>query len=312
MTSSNNDLSLKGKSIVSFSQYKMFYECPKHYKLVYIDKIGKYDDSLELDFGDSIHKTLQEYLHTYYEKTINEADNLNLRGIFFNYFLERYEKNSKKDAGHYGTKEQLLEYCKDGEAIIDYFKKHKTTFFSKKNVKLLGTELNIIDTVIESKQNVLMKLLLDVVLHDEKNDELIIYDFKTSRQGWRDNKKKDKMITDQLILYKKFYSLKYNFPIEKIKIAYIILKRKLFEHSEFPQKRIVAFAPAAGSVSVNKAMKRLNEFVEYVFDENGQRIADKEYPAHSGEKDSNCTYCPFKRDYANCDRKARIKESYLK
>ena len=50
---------------------------------------------------------------------------------------------------------------------------------------------------------------------------------KTSTMGWNKWQKKDENKTQQLLLYKQFYSKMYNHPIEKIEVEYFIVKRKL-------------------------------------------------------------------------------------
>ena len=114
-------------------------------------------------------------------------------------------------------------------------------------------------------------------------------------------KKADKIKTDQLLLYKQFYSKQYGFPVENIDVEYFIAKRKLYENIDFPQKRIQIYNPPAGKPSMNKTAKILNEFVEKAF-VNGKRNPDAEYPAYK----SGCTYCPFKKRHDLCNPKQRL------
>ena len=44
-----------------------------------------------------------------------------------------------------------------------------------------------------------------------------------------------------MLLYKKFYSEKYEIPLDKIKVEYQILKRKISENFEYPIPRISKF-----------------------------------------------------------------------
>ena len=47
--------------------------------------------------------------------------------------------------------------------------------------------------------------------------------------------------SNQLLLYKQFYSKQFNFPIDKIDVEFFIVKRKLYENMDFPQRRIQTF-----------------------------------------------------------------------
>ena len=82
---------------------------------------------------------------------------------------------------------------------------------------------------------------LDIVILDEIHNTLKIYDIKTSTRGWNKWMKADKNKTQQLLLYKQFQSKQYGVPIENIEVEYFIVKRKLWENLDFPQKRVQKF-----------------------------------------------------------------------
>ena len=102
---------------------------------------------------------------------------------------------------------------------------------------------------------------LDIVIHDTLSNTIKIMDIKTSTRGWNKWMKKDENKTQQLLLYKKFYSQQYDFPIEDIEVEYFIVKRKLYENVDFPQKRVQKFSPASGTVSMNNVVRKLTEFM---------------------------------------------------
>lgn len=56
------------KRVVSYSQFSMFSNCPRQYKLRYIDKLSKKESSIHLVFGSSMHNTIQHYLRVMYER----------------------------------------------------------------------------------------------------------------------------------------------------------------------------------------------------------------------------------------------------
>ena len=51
----------------------------------------------------------------------------------------------------------------------------------------------------------------------------------------------DKNKTDQLLLYKSFYSKQHDVPLDRIDVEYFIVKRKLYEGMDFPQRRVQTF-----------------------------------------------------------------------
>ena len=64
-------------------------------------------------------------------------------------------------------------------------------------------------------------------------------------------------------------------PNLKIDIEYLILKRRLYENIQYPQKRIQTFSPASGKPSVNKVMARLQEFIDECYDDEGNILANE-------------------------------------
>ena len=103
--------------------------------------------------------------------------------------------------------------------------------------------------------------------------------------------------TQQLLLYKQFYSKQYNQPIDKIEVEYFIVKRKLWENAMFPQKRVQKFSPASGTVSMNKVAKRLDTFLDLAFNDKGERISENIIPTPSKKA---CRFCEFNQtEYCN-------------
>ena len=131
---------------------------------------------------------------------------------------------------------------------------------------------------------------IDVLLKDKVNGEYVIIDLKTSTRGWNKYQKNDKVKTSQMLLYKKFYSDKYNIPLNKIRVEYQILKRKLWEGADFPIPRISKFVPANGTPSMNMAWKNFMGFVDTVFGENGD-VIQTDLPTNKGKP---CDWCEFK------------------
>ena len=143
---------------------------------------------------------------------------------------------------------------------------------------------------------------IDVIIRDEIRDRLKIIDIKTSTMGWNKWAKADKNKSNQLLLYKQFYSKQFNFPIDKIDIEFFIVKRKLYENLDFPQRRIQTFVPASGTPSINKVNTSLKEFIDECFDEEGKHNEQHIFKKIVSTK--NCKYCEFKDKPELCDRKA--------
>lgn len=287
--SPKRELDWSYQKMISYSQLSMFNECEKKWSLQYREGYKAFTSSVFTVFGSAIHETIQHYLNVMYEKSGAAADRIDLISYFEDKlreeYLTQYKKNNNK---HFCEPTQLNEFYEDGIKIIDFFKKKRNRYFSKKGWYLVGCEVPITQIINPKYPNVVYQGYLDVVMYNEITDSFLIIDIKTSTSSWRDKEKKNENKTQQLVLYKNLFSKQFNIDIDKIKIEYFILKRKIYENSEFPIPRIQQFTPASGKGKQNRAINLLNNFIEKAFDENG--FKDREYIPTIND---NCKYCPF-------------------
>ena len=273
---------------VSYSQYGMYSTCQQQYKLKYVDKLGESSANIHTIFGSAMHETIQHFLDVMYNVTKKQALTLNLEGMLYDSLVEHFTNEKDKMEGRFPcTKEELDEFFEDGKLILEYFIKKLDKLYSKSGFELVAIEqmLNA-----EVKPGVNFVGFIDVLLKDKTTQEYIIIDLKTSTRGWNKYQKNDKIKTSQMLLYKKFYSEKYDIPLDKIKVEYQILKRKLWEAADFPVPRISKFVPANGKPSVNRAWEGFLGFVNNVFGENGE-VIQTDFPTNKGK---HCDWCEFK------------------
>jgi hypothetical protein len=274
---------------ISYSQLSMFSECPQRWKLNYIDKLRVFETNIHLIFGTAMHEVIQTWLEVMYNDSIKNANKLNLEQRLHDKLIEGFKKAKEEEGKEPCTLEQLREFFQDGVNILDFVKKRRADYFSKRGYKLIGCEVPI---EVDLKKNVKIIGYLDLVILDEFHNTITIYDIKTSTQGWNKWMKKDENKTQQLLLYKQFYSKQYNHPIDKIEVEYFIVKRKLWENAQFPQKRVQKFSPASGTVSMNKVAKRLNTFLDLAFDNDGNKVSENIIPTPSKKA---CKWCEFRK-----------------
>ena len=280
---------------ISYSQLSMYSLCPLHWKLRYVDEISISESNIHLVFGTAMHETIQHYLNVMYGESVKKANEIDLPKLLQNHMISEFNIAFEADGKAPCTKEEIKEFFDDGIEILDFFRKKRGEYFFKNNWELIGCEVPI---DMELKNNIRMVGYLDVVLRHKPTDSIKIIDLKTSTKGWNKWMKKDENKTQQLLLYKQFYSKQYNHPIEKIDIEYLILKRKLYENVDWPQKRFQKFAPASGKVSMNKIGKKLTSFVDEAFANDGSYSADA---LHATPSKNACRFCEFNQtEY--CDK----------
>ena len=280
---------------ISYSQYSQWSNCPHKWKLNYIDKLSQFTDSIHTMFGTSMHEVLQTYLTVMYNDTVKMADALPLEDMLLHRMKFNYTKIMEKNGGvEFVKQSEMEEFYQHGLLILEWFKKKRGQYFSKKSWELVGIE----EPINYNLPNDIKFIgYMDVVLYNKITQKYKIIDIKTSTMGWNKYQKADKNKTDQLLLYKKFYGAEKNIPMDKIDVEYFIVKRKLYENLDFPQKRIQTFSPANGKPSVNKVTNNLNQFIEESF-KNGEYNLSHTYIKRPSRK--NCKWCEFNQT-EHCD-----------
>jgi CRISPR/Cas system-associated exonuclease Cas4 (RecB family) len=285
---------------ISYSQMSMYLQCPKKWALQYRDGQKIYKPSINMTFGTAIHETLQNYLTVLYDESGVKADEIDLEEYFEDRFRETYSEEYKSNKNiHFSNPEEMREFFDDGLAILEFVKKKRGEYFSKTGWHLVGIEIPIVISPDKRYNNVLFNGFIDLVLYHEPTEQFVIYDIKTSSRGWGDKEKKDEIKQAQILLYKSFFSEQFGVSQDHIDVEFFIVKRKIWEASEFPQKRVQQFTPANGKTKVNKAKTSLTTFIESVFSIDGT-YKDTDHQAQPSK--STCNYCPYKDKKELCDK----------
>ena len=166
----------------------MYGDCPLKWKLNYIDRLSIFESNIHLLFGTAMHEVLQKYLEVMYNDSVKNADKLNLEQRLHDKMIEQFKLAKEKEGKDPCTVEQIREFFQDGCDILDFFKKRRGEYFSKRGYKLIGCEVPI---DVDLKKNVKIVGYLDIVILDEITNTLKIYDIKTSTMGWNKWAKKD-------------------------------------------------------------------------------------------------------------------------
>lgn len=291
---------------VSFSQFQSFKKCEHYWKLCFIDKLKEKEDTIHTIFGTAMHNVIQEWLKVLFTQKVKDADALDFASMLLNEMKSEYMEKVEKMGKHFSTKEELSEFYQDGLLTLEYLRKNRTKYFDRKNDELIGTEVPLLITPDPTKPDVYLMGYLDVVLRDKETGKIKMPDLKTSGKGWKKWDKEDKIKTSQVILYKIYFAKQYNVPINNIEGEYIILKRKLYDDSLYPQKRVQTFSPAQGSISVNQVQKEFQKFLDSCFLPDGSYNTMYEYRAMTGKNCFNCRFCEFRDKHELCPPESRI------
>jgi len=267
----------------------MWAQCPHRWKTAYIDGKREFSDSIHTLFGTSMHEVIQAFLTVMYEDTAKAAEALPLEDMLRTRMKRNFESVLENNGGEmFCTEKDMVEFYGHGVDILNFIRKKRAQYFSKKGYELIGIEVPL---EYDLPNNIKFIGYIDVVIKDTVRDVIKIYDIKTSTMGWNKYMKADKNKTDQLLLYKQFYSKQFNHPMDKIEVEYFIVKRKLYENVDFPQRRVQKFVPANGKPSINQVVKRLDEFMSESFKSDGEYNIEHIYRKEPSKK--NCRFCDF-------------------
>ena len=296
---SEREVNYAYEKAISYSQMSMYRSCPKKWALQYRDGHKISEQSIHMTFGTAIHEAIQHYLDIMYDSSAAAADRVNIEEYFEERFRETYLKDYKSNKNvHFSNPAEMKEFYDDGINILTYFKKKRGSYFHKKGWHLVKCELPLLVSPNLTYKNVLYRGYLDVVLYHEPTNTIKILDIKTSTRGWSDKEKKNEDKQFQLILYKKLFAEQYNFPIENIEVEFFIVKRKLYENSDYVIPRIQIFKPASGKIKISRAEKAMNEFIENVFTKDANF---KEITLTPNPSKWNCGFCPYKNKKELCN-----------
>lgn len=285
---------------ISYSQFSLYHQCPHRWKLDYVDGLRTYEQSIHTLFGTVMHETIQDWLKVVYEKSVKESNSIDFGKVLKESLATKYKQSITEGQAHFSTPQELTEFYHDGITILEYLRKKRTAYFSTKSTKLIGCEIPL---EIQMRPNIKFIGFIDLVMFDEKNQRVKIYDIKTSTSGWNKYQKADIGKTAQLVLYKEYYAKQFNVDVESVDVEYIILRRKINPDLEFAPKRIQTFVPASGKPTRNKVVKLVDSFISECFTEEGTYRTDTKHPAL---KQKLCKYCPYDSDEQRCPKKQRI------
>ena len=191
----------------------------------------------------------------------------------------------------------MTEFTIQGAKALEWFKKRRGDYFSKRNWELVGIEVPL-----NTKYKTVNVLgFIDVLMKNTKTGRLRVIDIKTSTRGWSPKReKKDPMKRGQLLFYKKFIAEKYNVDISMVDVEFLIVKRLLWEKSDFPQKYIQKFEPPSAGVSINKTFKVVDVFIDECFNDDGSYNTEREYKKLG--VNNKCKWCEFADKPEYCDK----------
>jgi hypothetical protein len=256
---------------ISFSELKMWAECPWKHNLVYINKIKKFVGNEFTAFGSA--------LHTLCEHAIIDSIQDDEYDEFFEHTFEK--EIARLLSGGAEFKQDLVDDMliqakvlapQIIPEVVKYFKDYEVHSVEE----MLYVDINDFETEYKFKG------YIDLVLKTSDGKYHII-DWKTCSWGWDAKKKSDKLVTYQLTLYKKFFCQKHGIDPSMVETHFALLKRTAKKNN------VEIFRVTSGPRKTKNAVDLLTRGIKSI--NNKLKIKNR----------NSCTYCEF-RHTNDCPR----------
>ena len=177
-----------------------------------MDKIKKFQGNEYTAFGTAVHFLCEQLVVD--NSKVNEG-----KLIFQSKFLEELTQIAKTNTL---DKKLVNDMRKQGDDLVEFVLPALKEYFGK--YKVISVEEPLLEKITHFKTDYKFKGFIDLILQTEDGKYHVI-DWKTCSWGWNAKKRSDKIITYQLTLYKKFFSLKYNIDVDNVETHFALLKR---------------------------------------------------------------------------------------
>ena len=198
---------------ISYSELKIWAECPRKHKLLYIDKLKGFTGNEYTAFGKSLHLLCENAI----QDLIIEAD-------FDEFFDLNFDKEIDALDPELELRMDLVDQMREQAKIISpQIMPAVKEYFGEYEV--FSVEEKLYEKIINfSLDNYSFKGYIDLVLKTDDGKYHII-DWKTCSWGWDREKRSSKLITYQLTLYKKFFCQKHDIDPKLVETHFALLKR---------------------------------------------------------------------------------------
>lgn len=249
------------KEHISYSELKTWAECAWRHKLQYIDGLNPFLGNEFTTFGTALHAVSEKFLVD--ESAKNPEEYFEIQ--FLNELKSLKEKDKDLILDSTLVQQMRTQGVKLAPQIIPSLEDHFGDY------EVVSVEEKLYEPIDNEELN--FKGFIDVVL--KKGDTYHIIDWKSCSWGWNQDKKRDRLITYQLTLYKAFFTKKHNIDPKNIKTHFGLLKRTA------KSNQIEIFEISSG---IKKTENALNLMSKALYNISNKRFIKNKL---------SCKYCPF-------------------
>jgi len=198
---------------ISYSELKIWSECPFKHKLNYIDKLRKFIGNEYTAFGRSLHSLCEHMV----QETLPEEE-------YDDFFEGTFGHELAQLGDPADLREQLVnDMLAQAKKITPHIIPGLVNSFGEYEV--FSVEEKLFEKINDfSLDKYTFKGYIDLVIKTSDRKYHII-DWKTCSWGWDARKRTDRLITYQLTLYKKFFCQKHGIDPSLVETHFALLKR---------------------------------------------------------------------------------------
>jgi len=234
------------KAHISYSELKIWSECPFKHKLVYLDRINEFIGNEFTAFGKAVHALCEHAV----VGTLEEED-------YDEYFDLEFLKELQALQGKIEFRNTLITDMRtQGKTLTPHIMPALSKNFE--NYEVFSVEERLYESIEEFEdQSIKLKGFIDLVIKTDDGKYHVI-DWKTCSWGWDAKKRNDKMITYQLTLYKKFFCQKHNIDPKLVETHFALLKRTA------KKDHVEIFRVTSGPKKTSNAIKLLTTALTHI------------------------------------------------
>ena len=198
------------KQHISYSELKIFTECPYKWHLQYEKGLAGFTGNIYTAFGTAIHSVCEQ-------SALGNLPDEDFAEHFDLVFLDELKKLDEKP-----NNKMIVEMREQSREIFHKVFPVLQELFP--NYEVYSSEETIYEPISELDFTRYLKGFIDLVIKTPDGKYHII-DWKSCSWGWDMKRKSDSMTTYQLTLYKKFFCEKHNIDPEMVETYFGLLKR---------------------------------------------------------------------------------------
>jgi predicted RecB family nuclease len=256
---------------ISYSELKTWAECSWRHKLEYLEKLKMFKGNEYTSFGKALHSVGEKFV---FENTDNESP----EDYFELQFLNELRELKFKDKELSLNQNLIFDMRKQGTSLSTKIVPALEDYFD--TYEIFSVEEKLYEDIDNS--DLKFKGFIDLVV--KKNNTYYIIDWKTCSWGWGADKKKDRLLNYQLVLYKHYFAKKHNIDSKNIKTCFGLLKRTA------KKNQVEIFEITSGPKKTENALNLINNALYNI---NNKRFIKNKL---------SCQYCPFNNNIELCKK----------